>query len=44
MINILNTPELKGVILETYGFGKITLKNVKFIKIIEEAIEKKSKN
>ena len=44
MINILNTPGLKGVVLETYGFGKITLTNVKFIKIIEEAIQKKSKN
>jgi len=42
LINILNTPDLKGVILETYGFGQITMKNTQFMKIIEEAITTKS--
>ena len=37
--NILNTPQLKGVILETYGAGNCTTERW-FIKLLEETIKK----
>lgn len=38
--NILNIKDLKGLVLETYGFGQISSKNLKFIKLLELANEK----
>ena len=43
LVNILSTPNLKGLVLETYGFGQITIKNHKFMKILGDSIEKNSK-
>lgn len=41
--NILNIPNLRGVVMETYGFGQITTKNLKLMEILQENIQKKSK-